>query len=126
MEPHDGFIDVTEKRFRAYQGSRDSKRFAIEQEAVYKILDLARLAAPESGTGITVDISSGGVPVNTKQSLPHGKHIEISVNWPALLMVAALKLVAVGRMVRADEHRAAMLIGGARVPHAPQQRIACC
>jgi c-di-GMP-binding flagellar brake protein YcgR len=89
---------------------RASKRFAIEQEVLYKVLD-HRATAPEAGTGMTVDISSGGVLFETQQRLRAGKRIEVSVNWPAQLEGGCpLKFVAVGRVVRAEENRAAMHI----------------
>jgi hypothetical protein len=89
---------------------RGSKRFAIEQETLYKILD-HRAAVPERGTGKSVDISSGGVLFETVQRLRSGKRVELSVNWPALLDGGCpLKFVAVGRVVRAEERCAAMHI----------------
>jgi hypothetical protein len=89
---------------------RGSKRFAIEQEVLYKILD-HRVALPESGAGKTLDISSGGVLFETVQRLRSGKRVELSVNWPAQLDGGCpLKFVAVGRVVRAEEARAAMHI----------------
>ena len=89
---------------------RTTKRFAIEQDALYRILD-HRAAVPESGAGKTLDISSGGVLFETPQRLQSGKRIELSVNWPALLEGGCpLKFVAVGRVVRAEDERAAMHI----------------
>ena len=89
---------------------RATRRFAIEQEVLYKVLD-HRVAAPESGMGKTLDISSGGVLFETQQRLRAGKRVEVSVNWPALLDGGCpLKFVAVGRVVRAEEKRAAMHI----------------
>lgn len=89
---------------------RASKRFAIEQEVFYKILD-HRATAPESGVGKTLDISSGGIHFETQQRLRAGKRVEVSVNWPAQLEGGCpLKFVAVGRVVRADETHAAMHI----------------
>jgi len=89
---------------------RATRRFAIEQEVLYKILD-HRAAVPESGVGRTVDISSRGVLFETVQRLRSGKRVEVSVNWPAQLDGGCpLKLVAVGRVVRAEETRAAMRI----------------
>jgi c-di-GMP-binding flagellar brake protein YcgR len=88
---------------------RDAKRFPIEQEVSYKILD-HRATAPESGAGKTLDISSGGVLFETGQRLRPGKRVEVSVNWPAQSEGPPLKLVAVGRVVRAEDTRAAMHI----------------
>jgi c-di-GMP-binding flagellar brake protein YcgR len=89
---------------------RAAKRFAIEQDVLYKILD-HRATAPESGVGKTLDMSSGGMLFETQQRLRTGKRIELSVNWPAQLDGGCpLKFVAVGRVVRAEENRAAMHI----------------
>jgi hypothetical protein len=89
---------------------RATRRFAIEQEVSYKVLD-HRAAVPEGGAGKTLDISSKGVLFETEQRLRPGKRVEVSVNWPAQLEGGCpLKFVAVGRVVRADETRAAMHI----------------
>jgi|HubBroStandDraft_2_1064218.scaffolds.fasta_scaffold377059_2 hypothetical protein len=89
---------------------RGSKRFAIEQEMLYKVLD-HRAATPESGIGKTLDISSKGVLFETEQRLRPGKRVEVAVNWPALLDGGCpLKFVAVGRIVRSEEKRAAMKV----------------
>jgi len=89
---------------------RASRRFAIEQEVVYRVLD-HREAVPETGVGKTLDISSKGVLFETVQRLRPGKRVEVSVNWPALLEGGCpLKFVAVGRVVRAEDTRAAMHI----------------
>src|ERR1039458_1379121 len=89
---------------------RAAGRFAIEQEVRYKILH-HRAAAPESGSGKTLDISSGGVLFETGQRLRSGKRVELSANWPAQLEGGCpLKFVAGGRVVRAEETRAAMHI----------------
>ncbi|MGA2574653.1 MAG: PilZ domain-containing protein [Bryobacteraceae bacterium] len=89
---------------------RAALRFAIGQEVVYKILD-HRAATTESGTGKTLDISSGGVLFETTQQLRPGKRVELSVNWPALLNGGCpLKFVAFGRVVRAEATWAAMHI----------------
>ena len=103
MADKDGKLDAAIER-------RATRRFAIEQDVLYKILD-HRAAAPESGVGKTLDISSGGVRFETQQRLRPGKRVEVSVNWPALLDGGCpLKFVAVGRVVRAEERRAAMHI----------------
>jgi PilZ domain-containing protein len=99
-----------QQRLDAAAERRATRRFAIEQEVLYKILD-HRAAVPESGVGKTLDISSGGVLFETQQRLRPGKRVEVSVNWPALLDGGCpLKFVAVGRVVRAEEKRAAMHI----------------
>jgi hypothetical protein len=99
-----------DKRLDPAAERRGAKRFAIEQEVSYKILD-HRATTPESGTGKTLDISSGGVLFETQQRLRAGKRVELSVDWPAQLDGGCpLKFVAVGRVVRAEDTRAAMHI----------------
>jgi hypothetical protein len=99
-----------EQRLDPVADRRGSKRFGIEQEMLYKVLD-HRAATPESGVGKTLDISSRGVLFETEQRLRPGKRVEVSVNWPALLDGACpLKFVAVGRIVRSEEKCAAMKV----------------
>jgi hypothetical protein len=70
-----------------------------------------RTSVPESGAGKTIDISSQGLLFGTERRLRPGKRVEVSVNWPALLEGGCpLKFVAVGRIVRAEEDRAAVQI----------------
>lgn len=89
---------------------RASRRFPIEQEMYYRVMD-HRAAAPESGMGRTVDISSGGVRFGTDRRLRSGKRVEVSIDWPARLEGGCLlKFVAVGRVVRAEDTRAVVSI----------------
>jgi hypothetical protein len=89
---------------------RASRRFPIEQDVSYRILD-HKATSPETGVGKTVDISSGGILFGTEQRLHSGKRVEVSVNWPAQLADGCpLKFVALGRVVRVEDHRAAISI----------------
>jgi hypothetical protein len=57
----------------------------------------------ESGTGETIDLSSGGILFDAGRELPVGLNVELSVAWPALLHnFAPMQLVATGRIVRTD------------------------
>jgi len=107
---HDGCMADRESRLDTSVERRASKRFPIEQEATYKTLD-HRALVPESGIGKTIDISSGGVFFETEQRLRSGKRVELSINWPAVLEGGCrLKFVAVGRVVRVEDARAAVSI----------------
>jgi hypothetical protein len=56
-------------------------------------------------------MGSGGILFTTEERLPVGRTVELSVNWPARLDgVCPLKFVAVGRVVRSEENRAAVRI----------------
>src|SRR3984885_11816120 len=89
---------------------RASKRFPIEQEVSYRVLD-HKAIVPESGVGRTFDISSKGMRFATEQRLRSGKRIELSVNWPAVLEGGCpLKFVAGGRVVGGEDTRASISI----------------
>ena len=78
---------------------RTKRRFAIERELRFKVLDSQRIAT--TGIGQTVDISSGGVAFETVTKLDPGLLVEISISWPVLLDETCLmRLVVLGRVVR--------------------------
>jgi len=88
---------------------RETNRFPVREEVRYRILQSK--AVQLTGAGKTVDISSGGILFTTSEPLPPGRLVEISVNWPARLDgTCPLQLVATGRIVRADDARAAVRI----------------
>src|SRR5581483_6006221 len=89
---------------------RSSKRFPIEQELTFRTLD-RKAGSTEAGAGRTIDISSHGVFFETAQRLHSGRRLEISVMWPAVLEGGCpLKFVALGRVVRAEDTKAAVSI----------------
>jgi len=103
-------MDDQDPKIKPFIERRTSRRFPIEQDLNYKVLD-QRSVAPAAGAGKTVDISSGGVLFETEQHLRPGKRVELAVNWPAQLEGGCpLKFVAVGRVVRTEDTRAAMHI----------------
>lgn len=88
---------------------RRRQRFEIECEVRYRLLD-SRRHLPQQ-TGKTINISSKGVLFEIAGDLPVGKRIELSIAWPAVLNdKCRLKMVAVGRLVRVSNGRAAALI----------------
>jgi hypothetical protein len=65
----------------------------------------------ETGTGRTVNISSGGVWFTTDSMLATGMPIELSMSWPVLLNDScAMKLMIYGCVVRSNEKGAAVAI----------------
>jgi hypothetical protein len=75
----------------------------------YKVL--LRNSRVVTGVGRTVNISSGGVLIDTGNSLPRGLGIELSIAWPANLNgVAALKLHVIGKTLRTQSNLTAVRI----------------
>jgi c-di-GMP-binding flagellar brake protein YcgR len=88
---------------------RNKKRFHIEQDVKYKMLYGQRIA--ETGTGKTIDISSGGVWFTTEQMLTAGMPVELSMSWPVLLHDSCpMKLMIYGCIIRSNERGAAVAI----------------
>ena len=89
---------------------RTRNRYPIERELKYKVLG-ARENIIQVGLGKSLNMSSSGVLFTTESILLEGLVVELAVSWPALLdNVLPLKLIARGRLVRADGTQAAMTI----------------
>jgi len=81
---------------------RATKRFRIELELKYRLLD-RKAGARETGKGRTVNFSSRGVLFRAEASLRPGEPVEIATDWPALLSgTCPLKLVARGQVLRVE------------------------
>jgi hypothetical protein len=79
---------------------RQDKRYALQLDCRWKLIRRRRVL--DSGTGNTIDLSSGGLQFDAGRHLPEGLNVELSINWPVLLHnVAPLQLVVSGRIVRA-------------------------
>jgi hypothetical protein len=88
---------------------RVKTRFPMERELRYKLLK--NDAVVESGTGRTLNISSGGVAFCLDHDLVPGAYIELSISWPVLLDNAcAMRLIAFGRVLRSAGRRTACTI----------------
>lgn len=85
------------------QRTRD--RYPISLELQYKVLRGGRVE--QTGTGRTLNISSGGVLFETDERLPQRGLVEVAMKWPYLLQgVCGLKLVMRGHIVRSGgNHR---------------------
>ena len=105
-------IDNFEDRTLQAQSDRErriKRRFQIEQEVKYKMLYGQRIA--ETGTGKTMNISSGGVWFSTESMLTSGMPVELSMSWPVLLNDSCpMKLMIYGCVVRSNERGAAVAI----------------
>jgi len=105
-------IDNFEDRTLQAQSDRErrtKRRFQIEQEVKYKMLYGQRIA--ETGTGRTMNISSGGVWFSTESMLTSGMPVELSMSWPVLLNDSCpMKLMIYGCVVRSNERGAAVAI----------------
>ena len=87
---------------------RANNRMDIKQEVRYKVLNGK---SSVKGTGKTIDMSSGGLLITTDSPLTEGDQVELAISWPAQLDgVLPLKLVVFGRVVRADETQAAIIL----------------
>jgi hypothetical protein len=88
---------------------RATDRFPLENELRYKLLEAKRIA--HTGRGRTLNMSSDGILFTAEAPLPVGQRVELSVDWPAQLNEhCGLKLVALGKIVRADRAQAAVRI----------------
>ena len=106
-------IDMSHTRLLEQNGEqrdrRTKRRFQIEQEIRYKMLYGQRIA--ETGTGKTLNISSGGVCFTTETMLTPGMPIELSMNWPVLLNDSCpMKLMIYGCVIRTGDKGAAVAI----------------
>ena len=83
---------------------RTDRRYDIALNVRWKLIRRRRVL--DSGTGKTIDVSSGGLLLETDRELPSGLNIELSISWPVLLHnVAPLQLVVAGRVVRTTGQR---------------------
>jgi hypothetical protein len=86
---------------------RSDRRYDITLELRWKVIRRRRVL--DTGTGTTLDLSSGGILFESERQLPSGASVELSISWPVLLQnVAPLQLVVTGRVVRAAGRRAAI------------------
>lgn len=86
---------------------RYDRRYDLALDLRWKLV--RRRKVLDAGTGMTVDLSSGGILFDAGRQLPVGLNVELSIAWPALLHnVAPMQLVVSGRIIRADGGRTAI------------------
>src|SRR5437588_6391815 len=92
--------DISEDR-------RCKRRYPLELAVQYKVMK--NYLVMGTGTGNSLDMSSGGIAFSTGAPLKIGSYLELSISWPVLLNQSCpLKLVASGRVVRSDRQCTAM------------------
>ena len=88
---------------------RGTNRFPVKQDVRYRVIQSR--TTKMSGSGITLNMGSGGILFTTEEKLVLGRMVELSVNWPARLDgVCPLQFVATGRVVRSEPNKAAVRI----------------
>jgi hypothetical protein len=86
---------------------RQDRRYPLQLDLKWKLIRRRRVL--DTGSGQTIDVSSGGVLFEAGRHLPEGFNVELSISWPVLLHnVAPMQLVTTGKIVRADSRRVAM------------------
>lgn len=86
---------------------RHDRRYEIHLDLRWKLVRRKRVL--ETGTGRTLDLSSGGILIEADQQLPVGLNVEMSLAWPVMLHnVAPMQLVISGRIVRSAGQRVAI------------------
>ena len=81
------------------------RRSSVRYPLVLEVRYLIRAGKCSSGTGQTVNMSSGGILISSQHRMEVGTQIEASLRWPwSLDGKVPLQLVAVGRIVRSGAH----------------------
>jgi PilZ domain len=86
---------------------RSNRRYEVELEVRWRLNHRKRLL--DSGSGRTLDLSSGGVRLETNRELPVGLRVCLSIAWPILLNdTTRLQLIIEGKVVRSSRTWAAI------------------
>jgi hypothetical protein len=86
---------------------RKDRRYGLHLDLKWKLIRRRRVL--DTGTGSTLDLSSGGLLFDAGRHLPEGLNVEVAITWPVLLHnVAPLQLVIAGRIVRSTGRQAAV------------------
>jgi PilZ domain-containing protein len=104
-----GLVTSRDTKFGGRPERRGTSRFPVREDVRYRVVHSK--SDNISGTGTTLNIGSSGILFTTEDKLPLGRTVELSVNWPARLDgTCPLQFVAVGRVVRSEDTRAAVRI----------------
>ncbi|MBV8906831.1 MAG: hypothetical protein JOZ22_24595 [Acidobacteriia bacterium] len=92
-----------------FRERREGRRYDVSLKLRWKILHRRRLL--ESGTGITLEMSSGGLLFKSDQTLPPENTIELAIAWPVLLHnTLPMQLIVSGRVLRISGQHVAVSI----------------
>lgn len=92
------------------QDRRVHRRFPINAPAQYQITGRAGKSVA-TGSGQTLNISSGGVLFESNNPLKPGIQVELTVAWPLLLSTSTgLTLRLAGKVVRVEQNHSAVAI----------------
>ena len=92
-----------------YKDRRTKRRFAIEQALRYRTLTGKQISG--AGVGRTINISSSGVCFASDKRLATGISVELSINWPVLLLDSCpMKLMIHGCIIRSSNDEAVLVI----------------
>jgi hypothetical protein len=86
---------------------RLDRRYEIQLEVRWKLI--RRRKVLESGTGHTIDVSSGGIRFDAGRELVPGLEVELSISWPVRLHnMVPIQLLVTGRIERVAGTQAAV------------------
>jgi hypothetical protein len=86
---------------------RFDRRYQLQLDLKWKLIRRRRVL--DTGSGRTIDLSSGGLLFEANRDMPEGLNVELSITWPVLLHnVAPLQLLVYGRIVRSEGKRIAV------------------
>ena len=99
----------TLRRESATHERRRKKRFPLQQEVRYIILYGHQIG--ETGSGRTLNVSSGGIFFTTKTALSAGTPVEVSMRWPILLRDSCPMMLHIhGCVIHSGDRGAAVAI----------------
>ena len=104
-------INKWDEQLKAMEGiagdRREDRRYDLKLELRWKLIRRQRLL--DTGSGTSVDLSSGGILFDAGRPLPLGLNVELSISWPVLLHNSApLQLIVSGRIMRSSGTYAAI------------------
>ena len=96
-------VNEWDEQLKALEGiagdRRADRRYDLKLELRWKLIRRQRLL--DSGSGTSVDLSSGGILFDAGRPLPPGLNVQLSISWPVLLHnTAPRQRIVSGRIMR--------------------------